>query len=564
MKNTIFNNRDNEIINKSMKNMEIKNVVYCSFENRFAKSGGLAAVSVNILPYLKEINKISNVVLMTPLYTRIIDKSKLEPTGKSFFVPYGGDFVKTQIYKFTCAYNKPKAGTLEEYYLEAQGFFEAKKEPYLYYKDDSKKNDAALKESSLFFCKAVPLALQALGIEENILFHLQEWQTALVSLTSKEALLNGNLKSCVSIQTIHNPYDSFIEKESFIKILDESLKGRISVGNGMTAYQIGLQLTDAPISTVSDNFAKEFTNDILQSEYFAPHLQELFKERRIIGVNNGTFIEFSKQFPKRGKHTIQEIKGIKLRNRKELLNVLNTYKPLERFGELSYQNKSIIELPDNIPLFVMSGRLDPNQKGFDVFLQAIELFGIDEIKVILSPMPIREADLDYFREVAEKFKGNLTVFPIRMEKGYSELQIGSTFGVMPSIYEPFGAAIEYMVNGTVNIARATGGLVDQIEDNKCGLLSRETANFYKIDRIKDFMQSGHKVQNRKTNPWAISMADELYKVIKKAIDLYQNKEDEYYKLVLNGLKQAEKFGWEKSAEKYYQIYKDAVTENYEL
>jgi hypothetical protein len=31
-------------IARKLQNMEIENIVYCSFENRFAKSGGLATV----------------------------------------------------------------------------------------------------------------------------------------------------------------------------------------------------------------------------------------------------------------------------------------------------------------------------------------------------------------------------------------------------------------------------------------------------------------------------------------------------------------------------------------
>jgi glycogen synthase len=201
----------------------------------------------------------------------------------------------------------------------------------------------------------------------------------------------------------------------------------------------------------------------------------------------------------------------------------------------------------------MSGRLDPLQKGYDIMLRAIERFRKDEIKVILTPMPVDYSDLDYFYEIACKCKGNLTVFPIKMSRGYHELQEGATFGVMPSIYEPFGAAVEYMASGTVNIGRATGGLVDQISRD-CGFLYREEAVFYTLENIIAFIESDDIVQLRKTNPWAESMADNLYDVLKKAINVYTNNPDRYYKMVLKGFEKAGDFSWGVNAKRYYQVY----------
>jgi glycogen synthase len=354
---------------------------------------------------------------------------------------------------------------------------------------------------------------------------------------------------------MHNSYDASISWESIIRLVDKSRRQRLTdyPGQGLTAYQIGLQLVDAPVTTVSDNFAQELTSDIIQTEYYAPHLQDILRKGRICGVNNGLFVEFSRKFPKREEHTVDEVRKIKLTHRKALIRILIAYKPKERFGELTYLGRTISKLPENIPIVVMSGRLDPTQKGYYVLLRAIEQFSEDEIKVILTPMPVNLADLDYFYEVACKCKGNVTVFPIKMERGYNELQTGSTFGVMPSIYEPFGAAVEYMVSGTVNIGRATGGLLDQI-DNKCGFLYKEDNVFYTPENIEDFVDSADIVQMRKINPWSESMADNLYSVLKKAIDIYQNHPDEYYQMIINGFEKANRFNWETNAKKYFQVY----------
>jgi glycosyltransferase involved in cell wall biosynthesis len=205
----------------------------------------------------------------------------------------------------------------------------------------------------------------------------------------------------------------------------------------------------------------------------------------------------------------------------------------------------------------MSGRLDPNQKGYDVLLRAIQkLGGADErAKFILTPMPVRNSDLDYFRKTAELCAGNITVFPIRMAQGYKELQLGCSYGVMPSIYEPFGAAVEYMVNGTLNIARATGGLVNQITNNKSGLLFLEEPASKTDDGIRDYFSYMFDVEKRYShiNSWAESMANALLQKIEEAIKIFDT--DKYYEMIINGFEKADEFDWMKSSEKYYRVFK---------
>jgi len=555
---TFFSADEISNITKKLKQLKADNVVFCAFENRFARSGGLATVITNILPSLKESNKIPTVMLMTPFYPHIMDRNKIRSTNVRFDVPFAGSSVRAKLYEHTWTYTVPVRGKITEYYIEAKGFFDSRnklRDPYIYNEIDKAENNNILLHNALFYCKAVPFALNALGITENIIFHLHEWQTAFISLTSKEAMLKGTLHSGASVQTMHNSYDSTVEWRELKKILTRPRKSSLSAisEHSLSAYQIGLQLVDAPLTTVSENFADELTSDIIQTRHYAPHLQNILKASRTYGINNGMFVDFSFEFPKKEKHTVEEIKKIKLKNRKALLKVLASFKPKDRFGELTYRDKSITKLPDNVPIVVMSGRLDPIQKGYFVLLRAIEKFACDTIKFILAPLPVNPSHLDYFYEVACKCKGNVTVFPLRMKKGYRELQTGSTFGVMPSIYEPFGAAVEYMASGTVVIGRATGGLVDQI-DSKSGFLFKEDAVFYNQKNIRDFIESGDIMQIRKTNAWAESMANNLYDTLTKTKALYQNRPAQYYRLIQRGFKKVSDFNWEKAAKKYYQVY----------
>ena len=553
---------------KSIKRIECD--VFFSFESRFAKSGGLAAVTTKILPYLKEVTNISNVILLTPFYPNIIPANKLKPTGLSIKVPFDNKSYKAEILKYVQDYEHSANGCIEEFYLKADGFFAARnklKDPYIYNENNREKSDAALRENSLFFCQAAPFVLQKLGFNKNTLFHLQDWETILIALTAKTAMLDGILESCASVCTLHNPFDSgWLKLDSLAKILDSERSKKITenLKDNLTAHKVGLSLVDGALTTVSKNFAKELKQDILHTGHFAPHLQNIFEKSGIKGVNNGMFVDFPPEFtefakpgqsPRISKANINRVRKTKLEKRVELLKILDNYHPPQRFGKLTYRNGPLTHLPEDVPIILMSGRLDPNQKGFDIFLRAIDKFREDEIKVVLSPLPVRESDLVIFRKVAKSSQGNVTVFPIRMAKGFHELQIGSTFGLMPSVYEPFGAAIEYMVNGTLVIARKTGGLVDQIDHEINGLLFKESKRNYNLQNIKSFMKASVRVELRQTNPWSQDMVDSLYKILKRAIKLYQKENEKYYEMILNGFMKAQNFDWQTSAKEYYSVYK---------
>jgi len=552
---------------KSIKKIEC--VVFCSFESRFAKSGGLAAVTTKILPYLKEVNNIPNVILLTPFYPNIIPAKKLRPTGLSIEVPFNKKLYKVEILKYVQNYERPVDGSIEEFYFRADGFFDSKNDlndPYIYNDHDREKNDAALRENSMFFCQAAPFVLQKLGFKKNIIFHLQDWETILIALTSKTAMRNGILESCASVCTLHNPFDSGLFKlDSLAKILDSETSKKLyeKFRDDLTAHKIGLSLVDSALTTVSKNFAKELKQDILHTGHFAPHLQNIFEKSRIKGVNNGMFVDFPPEFteflkssksPKISTVKINRVRKTKLEKRADLLKILDDYQPPQRFGKLTYKSGPLTHLPEHVPIMLMSGRLDPNQKGFDIFLQTIDKFKEDEIKVVLSPLPVRQSDLNSFRKIAKSSQGNVTVFPIRMARGFHELQIGSTFGLMPSIYEPFGAAIEYMVNGTLVIARKTGGLIDQIDHRINGLLFKESKRNYNLQNIKSFMKASDRVELRQTNPWSQDMVDSLYKILKRAIKLYQKENEKYYAMVLNGFAKAQKFDWQTNAKEYYSLF----------
>jgi glycogen synthase len=60
---------------------------------------------------------------------------------------------------------------------------------------------------------------------------------------------------------------------------------------------------------------------------------------------------------------------------------------------------------------------------------------------------------------------------------------------------------------------------------------------------------------RQTNPWCQDMVDTLFKTLKKAVKLYQNENDKYYEMIVNGFTKAQNFDWQTSAKEYYSTYR---------
>jgi starch synthase len=118
--------------------------------------------------------------------------------------------------------------------------------------------------------------------------------------------------------------------------------------------------------------------------------------------------------------------------------------------------------------------------------------------------------------------------------GYSErishlIEAGSDFFLMPSQYEPCGLNQMYsLAYGTLPIVRRTGGLADTVE------------NF-----------------DEDTGGGTGFMFDELtpssiYNTVGWAVWAWYNRREDIEKMRLRGMKQD--FSWEKSAEKYVELY----------
>ncbi len=598
-----------------------RTVVYAVYENHHARSGGIYAVADSLPQALGKVS--AQVVVLSPFHRRL-RKAPHSPgviVGE-VDVPFDGRFEKTTIFRY-------ESQGVAWYLFGADTFFDAPggptgDDPYDHSsaeRPDVKSNPLLLRDG-LFAAAAIPRVLRKLGLTRNVTVHVQDWQLAATALTVKEAIVDDVLDSAAVVLTSHNPYDCGLALADLAKITprangdqwprpepatadvqladpvasdvwDPSTdRGTPVVGDPTrtadklvasddlpgrrrtTVYECMIPLFDAPVSTVSRQFARDLTTNPLQTMHFANHLQQVFRLRGLVGVDNGLFMKPHCAFTldtveRASRGEVEQILSEKRAKRTKMLEVLTQYRPPARIGGLlAAGDEDLTQLPADVPVFMMFGRMDPGQKGFDVLAQAVRSLPPATGKFIVCPIvPARaEAFLDLWRAVASERAGDVVIFPFRMQQGYLESMAGATYCVMPSLHEPFGAATEPYLQGSPVVAHATGGLVQQVVDARLNP-AEATGILYRLPEAGTAEQQGRQWRavldspdpaSRMHFPLYVSLVRELAAALTEAIRIFQNDSPLYGHMLSRLYPQAMKFHWERAAAEYGQIYDAAV------
>jgi len=550
-------------------------LAFISYETPYAPCGGIAAVMGRMPGYVQAAAGVETIVI-TPYHHRI-GKTRslpLEWTGRVAVKTAAGEL------PVDIGFLVDKNG-MAWYFLKAQdeAYFTGERHPYDVAKTQQEIG-TILQRDALFFGAALAQALPVIdkGAHWNLL--MQDWEAATV------ALALGRKRSQYGLfLTLHNSYDSGGVSEDRLEAVGidpRYCKGPSGAAQASVLERV-LRLTHTPVFTVSRQFAVDLIRDPVQCRIVAPHLQGQLKQR-LCGIDNGPFANLAVREELldqaiAGKFTaLQEWKEAR---KAEALDALEVSQPTPEkpvWGDLNRFDGG------DLPWFVMAGRDDPRQKGYDVAALAIRRFLSKGGKACFLFFPIPgdegQAGLIFLKKLAEEFPESILVLPFIFKEGFTAALQGAAFGLMPSLYEPFGMANEYYLNGTPVIGRATGGIIQQIvplrtvkvftpavearagvwyatQANPSGLLFREEDGLPSLEEDwRGVNAAGYdsrggnpdRVEERSRYALIQAMAGQFQAALQDGLEVYQDRRL-YFGMLADGVRFIQaSFSWERSAQ----------------
>ena len=469
----------------------------------FAKTGGLADVSGS-LP--RELVKLGcNIKLFMPKYF-IVDEN-LHGLKYNWDIGEMPIRINGVIRSVHVHQSKLPDSDLDVYFIDCPHYFHR----YRIYTDDFDED-----ERFILFSKAVIETLQRLQWVPDVV-HCNDWQTGLIPLLLKDNYgWDKVFDNTGTLLSIHNiGYQGMFSKSvlNSAEIRSDLFypSGPIEQDGGVSFMKAGISFSDI-INTVSNTYAHE----ILTAE-FGAGLEKVLKQREedLFGILNG--VDYDVWSPETDKHlpfnySINDLGG-KLKNKKFLL---------EHFD---------IPFNKDVPLIGIVSRM-VLQKGFDIFADAInDLMNLEANWIILGSGEDKFEDL--FRRLSNQLPGKVGSY-IGYNNELSHLiEAGADMLLMPSRYEPCGLNQIYSLKyGTVPIVRKTGGLADTVKD-------WDEENYYGFDHGNGFSFYDY-------------TGYALYKTVERAVNTFKHKEV-WKKIQTNGMNLD--FSWERSAEKYLELYR---------
>ncbi len=463
----------------------------------YAKTGGLADVAGALIQEYRKIGEESYVIL--PLY-RNIKKGKItiRDTGLTIKVPVGERQVEGRVFN-----NQSLA-----YFIRCDEFFDRDElygTPWGDYLDNASR--------FTFFSRGVLETCRELNFKPDVI-HCNDWQTSLIPIYLKTIYLSDRyFRETATMLTIHN-----LGYQGLFPVSELPLTGLgwdlfypegIEFYGKMNFLKAGLISADV-LTTVSYTYAKE----ILMRE-FGYGLEGVLKKRRedLYGVLNG--IDYTEWNPSRDKFLPKRFDMENLEGKRECKKQLVKEASLDRSER---------------PLIGIVSRLS-DQKGLDLVLQSFaELLSFGVNLVVLGKGD--EVYQSGLSDIAQRYKSRVFVKIGFDESLAHKIYAGSDFFLAPSRYEPCGLGqLISMKYGSIPIGRRTGGLADTIQD--FDPLTLRGTGFLFSDYTPSTMQDA----------------------IKRALCVYTD-EDKMKKVITNAMKMD--FSWERSAERYIELYKRAM------
>lgn len=449
----------------------------------YAKTGGLADVSAALPKALRD--KGVDVVSVMPLFS-VVDTAKhgIKKSTITFDITLNHHIYHFDVYK--------KGST----YFIANSVLYERDAMYGSYSDNGIRFG--------LFAHAV-MKLAARLKEPFDVFHLNDWQSALVAYLAKTRLK----PSPRVILTIHNLAFQGVFKKSCMNDLeigwDAFTMHRFEFYDKVNFLKGAIAYSDRIIAA-SPQYAKE-----IQTVEFGCDLDSFLRDNvhKLSGILNG--IDTAEFNPVSDPYLHKRYRSVTSKGRSENKAFL-----LEKLG-LSHPQR---------PLFIFIGRF-AWQKGVGTILESIQ--ALSRLHINVAVLGSGEPYYD------SSFKALKGAYPnISVTLGYDEelarmMYASADFMMMPSMYEPCGLnQMIAMAYGCIPIVRATGGLMDsvtdmddeQFEERGCGIV------FDKLDRYSFLLAVARAIalygepglfealkthNNRVDNSWA-TRADEYIAV----------------------------------------------------
>ena len=479
--------------------MKTLKVLFCTSEmSPFSKTGGLADVAGALPCALKECGV--KVACVTPLYRLAAEHRKsIRDTGKTVTVGEESSRREFRIHE-TSFRNVPV------YFLDSKDLFDRRG---LYGENGTDYPDNGLRFA--LFARACLDLGGAVGFEPTI-FHLHDWQTALLAVYLKRNP-SGEARS---VLTIHNlAYQGLFPPEILPRIgldYDYFHWQRLEFYGKVNFLKGGLVYADA-ITTVSPTYARE-----IRTAEFGCGLEGVLTERqdRLTGILNG--IDEEEWNPETDPHIPARYSKKDIRGKRSCRSAL--------FAEAGLA-------PTRKPLFGIITRL-AEQKGLDILLPVMEtLLGEGFPFVVLGTGdPAYEKALTRLKETYPERLGLFLTFNTPLAH---RIEAGSNMFLMPSRFEPCGLNQFYSMRyGTIPIVRATGGLADSVHP-------------YSPEGLAQGRSTGFVFHSY--DP------DSLLRTVREAVALFADKK-KWRRLIRNAM--GRDFSWRKSAESYLELYRKLV------
>lgn len=473
----------------------------------FAKTGGLADMVSALAIQLSKMGH--DVKIVMPRYYKI-DRSKLTKLEGPMAIAAGQVETWSAVYTTTM----PGCDSLPVYFIDHEqcfgrdGIYGVPSETDFH---DNPYRFAVLNHGAFQLCRK-------LNWYPDVI-HCHDWSACLAPVILKHVCRYCGFEKTASVLTIHNQgYQGQYSKESFNSLgIDWGLYygAGFEHNGGINFLQAGVSSSDM-ITTVSPTYAKE-----IQTPDGGFGMDGLLRVRKevIKGILNGADLkEWNPKIDKKipANYSANNMKG-KAVCKEEL------------------QKKMGLEVDPDIPVIGIVTRL-ADQKGIaEIFAPSYgSIYSVcNDMRVQVVVLGSGEA---WCENEIKNLQSKLPNF--RAYIGYDDalshlIEAGSDFFLMPSKYEPCGLNQIYsMLYGTLPIVRKTGGLADTVDN-----YNQDTGD-------------GTGFVFEQLTPRAI------YDTVGWAVWAYYNKKDHIKKMQQTGMKKT--FGWDEAAEKYLEVYKEAL------